>query len=99
MSTSNKFKNSLENQLQDPQFLCEYLNNAIEENDPEYLKIALGQVARSCGVAKIADKTSVSRQSIYQMLSEDGNPSMASLFQILAALNLQVRVEPLKGMR
>lgn len=90
----NKFKDSLNKQLQDPQFICEYINNAIEENDLEYLKIALGDVAKALGMADIATKTDLSRQSIYQMLSQEGNPSIKSLFQILKALGLKVRIEP-----
>ena len=94
MNTKNKFKDSLYKQLQNNEFLCEYINNAIEENDLEYLKIALGDVTRALGVADIASKTDISRQSIYQMLSKEGNPSVKSLFQILKSLGLTVRIEP-----
>lgn len=94
MNTKNKFKDSLNKQLQNNEFLCEYINNAIEENDLEYLKIALGDITRALGVADIASKTDISRQSIYQMLSEEGNPSVKSLFQILKSLGLTVRIEP-----
>jgi probable addiction module antidote protein len=94
MNTKNKFKDSLNKQLQNHEFLCEYLNSAIEENDLEYLKIALGDVAKALGIADIAAKTDISRQSIYQMLSTEGNPSVKSLFQILKSLGLTVRIEP-----
>ena len=91
----NRFQDSLMKQLKDPEFICEYLNNAIEENDPDFLKVAMGDVAKALGVTEISKNTSISRQSIYQMLSAEGNPSLSSIFQIMAAMNLKVRIEPL----
>jgi len=43
---------SASKQVQNHEFLCEYLNSAIEENDLEYLKIALGDIAKALDLPK-----------------------------------------------
>lgn len=88
----NKFSDSLMQQLKDPEFICEYLNAAIEEKDDDALSTALGDVAKAYGIRDIADKTDMSRQVIYQMLSSQGNPSMKSINKILNSLGLGIKI-------
>ncbi|MDR1412699.1 MAG: putative addiction module antidote protein, partial [Actinomycetes bacterium] len=67
-----------------------YLDAALEENDPQSLAVALGDVARARGMSDIARRAGVSRESLYKSLSADGNPSAATLLKIVAALGIQL---------
>jgi probable addiction module antidote protein len=70
-----------------------YLEAAMEGNDPKHIAIALGDVARSKGMSEIARKAKVGRQSLYNALSENGNPTLETVTGVLSALGLQLTVQ------
>ena len=80
------------------EFSLEYLNAALEENDPALLLTALRQVAEARGgLGDLAKKTGLNRESLYRMLSEQGNPTIYSLNEELDALGLQLQFAPKKA--
>lgn len=97
MNLGSNFKDLLDEKLKDPELACNFISDAIETNDSEYLKVALGDVVRAYGVSEISDKTGINRQSIYKMLSEDGNPTHKNLVSILDTLGLELTVRPKKN--
>jgi probable addiction module antidote protein len=79
--------------LKDPVEAAAYLNAALEESDPALFLIAYYNVARALGMKKIADRAKVHRVSLKKMLSKNGNPEWKSLFRVLTASKLRLRVE------
>jgi probable addiction module antidote protein len=69
-----------------------YLDAVMEEGgeDPTYVTRALGVVARARNISKLARDTGMSREGIYKALSEDGNPSFATVAKIAGALGLRI---------
>jgi probable addiction module antidote protein len=58
--------------------------------------LALRQVAQAQGgIAQIARKARLTRESTYRMLSKSGNPELRSLSAILAATGLRLAVKPI----
>jgi probable addiction module antidote protein len=80
--------------LTTPERVAAYLDVILEDNDPELLKSALGDIARSKGMAEIAAKSGLSRQHLYKALSPEGNPELSTLIGVIKALGLKLRVEP-----
>ena len=78
--------------LDSDEVVIEYLNVALEENDPRYFAKALGNVARAKGMTSISEATGLGRQSLYRSLSDEGNPRIETLFKILAALNVRLAI-------
>ena len=70
-----------------------YLEAAMEGNDPKHIAAALGNVARSKGMSEIARQSGLGRQALYTALSEDGNPTLATLVAVLQALGLELTVQ------
>lgn len=70
-----------------------YLEAAMEGNDPRHIASAIGDVARSKGMSEMARKTGLGRQALYTALSEDGNPTLATLVAVLQALGLELTVQ------
>jgi probable addiction module antidote protein len=66
---------------------------AIQENDPEYLLKAIGDVARSKGMAQIARELNLDRASLYKSLSPAGNPSFLTVMKVLDNLGFRLKVE------
>ena len=78
--------------LKNPKDAAAYLNAALEENDPALFLTAYYDVARAHGMKTLADKAKVHRVSLKKMFSKGGNPEWKSLFKVLAASHLQIRV-------
>ena len=70
----------------------EYLNVALEENDPKCFAKALGNVARAKGMSSVSEATGLGRQSLYRALSGDGNPRIDTLFKVLDALEVKLAI-------
>ena len=71
----------------------EYLNAALEEDDLELFLLTLRNVTEAQGgMARLAEKTKLNRESLYRMLSERGNPEFKSLDVLLHALGFRLAV-------
>ena len=93
MTKSKAYQADLIESLRDPREAEEYLNAALEEEDPELFLLALRNVAEAQGgVAQLAEKTKLNRESLYKMLSERGNPELRSLDTLLHALGFRLAV-------
>ncbi|MGQ0554829.1 MAG: addiction module antidote protein [Nitrospiraceae bacterium] len=93
MRTSTAYQTDLIESLRDTREAEEYLNAALEEDDPELVLRALRNVAEAQGgVASLAEKTKLNRESLYRMLSARGNPEFRSLDALLHALGFRLAV-------
>lgn len=70
-----------------------YLEACLEENDPALLAAALGDIARARGMAQLARDTGLTREGLYKALSADGNPSLATIMKVMAALGVRLHAE------
>lgn len=77
-------------------YLDAVMEDAVEHGDTSLIAAALGDIARSKGVAAIAEETGLSRESLYRTLSEAGNPTLATLSNVLNALGLRLSVKALE---
>lgn len=91
MPTKN-YDNFLFEQLQNPEIAAEYLSAAIEDGSANEFLLALRNVAEAHGgVGTLANITDLNRQSMYKMLSEDGNPTLISLITVLRAVGINIK--------
>jgi probable addiction module antidote protein len=72
-----------------------HLEAAFEDGHPGVIADMIGAVARSQGMAAIATKTGLSRESLYRALSPKGNPKLSTLVEVLAVLGLRLTVVPM----
>jgi probable addiction module antidote protein len=95
MARSKSYQEGLIEALKDPREAAEYLNAAIEEGHRELFLLALRNVAeaRLGGMAQLAEQAGLNRESLYRMLSEQGNPALSSLDKLLHALGLRLSIE------
>lgn len=73
--------------------VAELLSDAFESGHAPYVANALGIVARSEGMTKIATQTGINRQALYTALSESGNPTLETLLKVMSALGLRLKCE------
>ena len=93
MKTQTKHDDSLREKLQDAEFAAEFLNAAGEDDDIKTYLIALRKVVDARGgVASVAEKTDLSRETLYRTLSSSGNPTIKTLSAVLKATGLKFGV-------
>jgi len=88
---SKSYKDGLYRRLRDNAEAMNYLQAALEDSQPAFL-VALKNVLDARKVAAVARASNVSREHIYQMLSDEGNPTLNSLQKILHALGLRLTI-------
>lgn len=100
MAKSRPYEETLNEMLARPEDAAEYLNAALEDGDPAVFLLALRDVATvHGGIGKLAEVAELNRESMYRMLSEDGNPRVSSLNAVLHALGLRLSITPEKPRR
>ena len=94
MALTSDYKDFLLERLNDPEYAADYLSACAEEREDIFL-LGLRNVAEALGgIAQLAEDTELNRESLYRMLSEDGNPRLSSLFAVLNAVGMQLKCVP-----
>jgi len=78
--------------LTDDERIAAYLEAVMEEagDDPIVIAQALGTVARARNMSQLARDTGLTREGLYKALSDEGNPSFATILKVAKALGLRV---------
>lgn len=69
--------------LDSEEMIAEYLNTVLEDGDSSDLIIAIGHIAKSIGMTQIAEKTGMSRPSLYKALSDGAKPQFGTIMKVL----------------
>ena len=71
------------------------LSAAVVEDpgDGTVIRAVLKHVARTQNMSALARDTGLNRGNLYEALSEDGNPTLATLLKVTSALGLRLRLE------
>lgn len=80
--------------LDNNEMIAEYLNEVIEHGTEKDLIIAIGNVAKAIGMTKIAEKSGLSRPSLYKALSEGAKPQFSTILKVLRAIGGTVTINP-----
>jgi len=82
-------------QLRTPEEMAEYLDAWLTEapDDVAGIARALGDIARARGMSHVAREAGLSRESLYKALSEDGNPSLATVLKVAKVLGLRLHAK------
>ena len=91
MNKSKTFKTS--NYLKTNEDRAAYIEATIEEQDDDFLLVALREVIDSLGgIGQLAQNTGLARESLYRSLCEDGNPRYSTITKVLDNLGLRLTV-------
>ena len=82
-------------QLRSAKEMAAYLDAWLTEapDDAAGIARALGDIARAKGMAQVARDAGLSRESLYKALSENGNPSFATVLKVARALGVRLHAE------
>ncbi len=98
MAKTKSYKDDLLKSLKNRREAVSYLNAALEDGDPELFLLALRDVTEAQGgMTEIAGKSGLNRENLYRMLSEKGNPELASMSALLEALGFRIQIKMKKA--
>jgi probable addiction module antidote protein len=80
--------------LEDDEMMAEYLSAALEDPNPDVFLMAVRDVARARGMAKLADDAGVGRESLYKALRPGAKPRYETVAKLVKALGMQLQAEP-----
>lgn len=82
-------------QLRTPEEMAAYLDAWLVEapEDSGGIARALGDIARAKGMSQVARDAGLSRERLYKALSENGNPSFATVLKVARALGVQFHAQ------
>jgi probable addiction module antidote protein len=91
---SEDYRPSLLKRLKNPDSAVGYLTDVLAHESQEAFLIALRDVidARDENFSELSEKSGVTRQGLYQALSDTGNPRLSTVTQLLSSLGMQISI-------
>lgn len=93
-SRDGSYQDYLTTSLTDPVEAAAYIEAVLGLDEPAALLVALRQVAKAHGMADVARRADVGEKTLFRALSENGNPTVATLHKVLHAVGLRLSVTP-----
>lgn len=81
--------------LDTPEAISVFINEALKTDDAAYIAHALGVVARAKGMSGIAREAGLSREQLYRTLSSEGNPTLKTTLAVMKALGISLKADVL----
>lgn len=70
---------------------AEYLSQVLEDGDTDELLRALGYIARAKGMAVIAERAGLGRESLYKALTPGAKPRFDTIMRVIKALGVRLQ--------
>ncbi|WP_028223211.1 addiction module antidote protein [Paraburkholderia oxyphila] len=82
--------------LDDEETIASYISSAMEADDQDVLLLALADVAKARGMAKVAADAGLGRESLYKTLKPGASPKFETVAKIMHALGIKLTAAPEK---
>ncbi|MBX3727342.1 MAG: putative addiction module antidote protein [Xanthomonadales bacterium] len=80
--------------LDDDAVIAEYINAALEDEDPNVLLQAIADVAKARGMTKLAKDVGLGRESLYKALAPGAKPRYDTVLKLVRALGVELHATP-----
>jgi len=77
--------------------IAEYLSAALENPDQDAFLTAVRDVAKARGIANVAEKAGLGRESLYKTLQSGAKPRFETVRRLMAALGVKLEVTANEG--
>ena len=81
--------------LDNEEVIAEYLNAALEDEDPNVFLAAVGDVAKARGMAQLARDAGLGRESLYKALTPGAKPRYDTVLKVIRALGVGMHASPI----
>ena len=78
--------------LDNEKVIAAYLSEAAQDENPDMLLKALGDVAKARGMAQVAKDSGLGRESLYKALAPGAKPRFETIAAVMRALKVKIEV-------
>lgn len=82
--------------LDSKEVIAEYLNAALEDENPDVLLQAIADVAKARGMTQLAKDTGLGRESLYKALAPGAKPRYDTVLKLMRALGVELHTAPVR---
>jgi probable addiction module antidote protein len=83
--------------LDNERLVAEYLNAALEDENPDVFLRAIADVAKAHGMSELARNAGLGRESLYKSLAPGSKPRYETIVKLVRALGVELHARPLAG--
>jgi probable addiction module antidote protein len=76
--------------LDNEEVIAEYLNAALEDENPDVFLRAIADVAKARGMSRLAADSGLGRESLYKALAPGAKPRYDTVLKLLKALGVEL---------
>jgi probable addiction module antidote protein len=80
--------------LDSEEVIAEYLNAALEDENPDVFLTAIGDIAKARGMAQLAKDTGLGRESLYKAIAPGAKPRYDTVLKLVRALGVDLHATP-----
>ena len=80
--------------LKNDAIISEYLNAALEDDNPSVFLQAIADVAKARGMSQLAKDTGLGRESLYKALTPGAKPRYDTVMKLVKALGVELHTTP-----
>jgi len=80
--------------LDNEEVIAEYLNAALEDENPDVFLRAIADVAKARGISRLAADSGLGRESLYKALAPGAKPRYDTVLKLLKALGVELHTSP-----
>ncbi len=91
MITTSRFE--IADYLDSPEDMLEYLEMAMEDENPDVFITALGHVAKARGMSQVAELSGLGRESLYKALKSGSKLRYETVQKVVHALGFRLSLE------
>lgn len=85
--------------LDNEEVIAAYLQDALEDDDPNVFLLAVADVVRARSMTRLARDSGLGRESLYKTIKPGARPGFATVAKLLAALGVRLKVVPARRRR
>ncbi len=82
--------------LDNDEVIAEYINAALEDENPSVFLQAIADVAKARGMTQLAKETGLGRESLYKALAPGAKPRYDTVLKLVRALGVELHATPLQ---
>ncbi|MBO4575662.1 MAG: putative addiction module antidote protein [Neisseriaceae bacterium] len=68
-----------------------FLSECFQDENPDVFSAALADVIKAHGVAAVAEKAHLNRESLYKFVSGKTRPTWATIHKLILAMNIKIQ--------
>ena len=80
--------------LDSEEMIAEYLSVSMADPNPQIFLLAIANVSRARGIAKVAEQSGLGRESLYKALAPGAKPRYETIRKLIDALGMKLVVTP-----